>query len=531
MEKALIYTRVSTDEQAGDEKHSLDAQKRICERAIEDGGKYELAENGLYSDPGRSGTTMKRPGLQDMLLRVREDKSVRAIYVQDTDRLARNTNDHLTIRTLLHQNNISMVSVSQPGITNTPEGNFMDIVIAGVNQLQSEITARKTDKSLQEKFINGGWPTIAPPGYLNVGERQDEKIRTITEDSVRASLVAEIFKLYATGDYSVAQVSDITYRKGLVTRTGKQYVLSKVFHILTNHFYYGEMRWKGFVNTGKHKPLITKELFEQCQRVMQFNNKYACRRRKHDFLLRGFMFCETCGCRLTAGIVKKKNKAYYHCTKRSETKCDEQYTEVISLEKQVQKHFNQVKFSPALIEKIVVKIQVLYQKQRDSIASEKKVLNTMKSNLETKRAVVEEKLINQVITDAAFSRINNQLAAQLENLSKEEYLIDRKRNLKIDVIREVLKLTNDIGGAYESASPMLKRLYLGLFWTDFKVSNKKVVNAQKAPILLALEAMGSVSFGEPIKSPFQMLEKEPQRDSLSIESKLSQVRIDSSLGG
>ena len=46
MEKALIYTRVSTDDQAGDEKHSLKTQQHLCERAIQDGGKYELAENG-----------------------------------------------------------------------------------------------------------------------------------------------------------------------------------------------------------------------------------------------------------------------------------------------------------------------------------------------------------------------------------------------------------------------------------------------------------------------------------------------------
>ena len=522
MEKALIYTRVSTDDQAGDEKHSLEAQRHICERAITEGDCYILADHGLYTDPGKSGTTMNRPGLKDMLIRINEDKSIKAIFVQDTDRLARNVTDHLTMRALLQKSNVTLISVSQPGIENTPEGNFMDLIIAGVNQLQSEITARKTDKSLQEKFEGGGWPTIAPPGYLNVGERQDEKIRTIAEDPVRAPLIAEMFRLYATGDYSAAQVSDITYRKGLVTRIGKQFVLSKVFNILTNHFYYGEMRWKGLKNKGNHKPIISKELFEQCQRVMEFNNKYACRRRKHDFLLRGFMFCETCGCRFTAGMVQKKGIAYYHCTKRSETKCDQAYVEVVALEKQVQDFFNDIKFSPILIEKIVAKVQTLYQKQRDSISEEKKVLNTMKSNLETKRAVAEDKLINQVITDSAFSRINTQLTDQLEKITNEEYLIDRKRNLKINVIREVLKLTNNIGETYEAASPMLKRLYLGLFWTDFKVSQKKVVHAEKAPILLALEAIGSVSFGGSIKSPFQTVDG---------SSKESLVQIASSLGG
>jgi site-specific DNA recombinase len=521
MEKALIYTRVSTDDQTGEEKHSLKTQQHLCERAILDSGKYHLAENGLYSDPGRSGTNMNRPGLKDMLIRS-EDHHISALFIQDTDRLARNAKDHFAIRAILKKNGVKMISVSQPGIDDSAEGDVMDGILAIMNQFQSAITKRKTDKSLEEKFWSGGWPTHAPPGYLNVGDSNDSKIRVIAQDPVRLPLIVEMFKHYATGDYSVTEVSDIAYKKGLVTGTGKQYALSKVFNLLSNHFMHGEMRWKTLVNKGNHIPAISKELFEQCQRVMQFNNKYACRRRKHDFLLRGFMFCETCGCRLTAGIVKKKNKSYYHCTKRTETQCDEKYVEVTSLEKQVQKHFDEIKFSPVLVEKIVARVQNLYQKQRDSIASEKKALNTIKSNLEVKRAVAEEKLINQVISDSAFARIDNKLTVQLENIADEEYLIDRKRNLKINVIREVLKLTNDIGGTYKSASPMLKRLYLGLFWTDFKVSNKKIVNAQKAPILVALEAMGSVSFGESIKSPFQ---------TFDIDSKVPPVQIASSLGG
>jgi len=63
--------------------------------AIDDSGEYKLAPDGVYNDPGKSATNMKRPGLQDMLLRIQEDKTIRAVFVQDTDRLARNTTDHL----------------------------------------------------------------------------------------------------------------------------------------------------------------------------------------------------------------------------------------------------------------------------------------------------------------------------------------------------------------------------------------------------------------------------------------------------
>ncbi len=522
MKKAIIYIRVSTDEQAGDEKHSLRTQQRLCNEAINNSGEYELAENGLFSDPGKSGTNMKRPGLQDLLIRVQEDKRVSAVFVQDTDRLARNASDHLTIRAILQKHDVTLISISQPGIENTPEGNFMDLVIAGVNQLQSEITARKTDKSLHEKFINGGWPTKAPVGYKNSGDPNDEKVRIVTVDEIRAPFIKEMFQMYSTGDYSLAHINDYLYKKGFITEAGKQLALSKAFEVLTNHFYYGEMHWKGLVNKGNHTPIITKELFDRCQKILNFNNKYACRRRKHNFLLRGFAFCAACDNRMTAGRVLKKNKAYYHCTLRSESGCEEKYVEVHVLEAQVQKLFDNIKFSESLTEKIVAKVQSLYSQQRDIIQSEKKTIQTAKANLEKKREVAEEKLINNVINDASFSRIVSKIDEQIDNLEQEEYKIDQKRKVKINVVREVLRLVNDIGTTYREAEPNLKRLYLGLFWEEFKVAGKTVVKAQKSPILLALEAIGSVSFTKGIASPFQ----EP-----GAPSDMKVVQIASSLGG
>ena len=83
MNKALIYTRVSTEEQATSDRHSLKTQLSLCEKAIDDGGEYKLAPDGIYNDPGKSATNMKRPGLQDMLLRIQEDKTIRAVFVQE----------------------------------------------------------------------------------------------------------------------------------------------------------------------------------------------------------------------------------------------------------------------------------------------------------------------------------------------------------------------------------------------------------------------------------------------------------------
>ena len=93
MTNAYIYARVSTEEQAK-EGQSIEAQLRMC-RKYADENNLEVIN--AFVDEGKSATTMNRQALQEMLGSL---KSVSIILVQDTDRIARNTLDHLKIKAL-----------------------------------------------------------------------------------------------------------------------------------------------------------------------------------------------------------------------------------------------------------------------------------------------------------------------------------------------------------------------------------------------------------------------------------------------
>jgi DNA invertase Pin-like site-specific DNA recombinase len=498
MNKALIYIRVSTEEQATSDRHSLQTQLRLCEKAIQDSGQYLLATNGIYSDPGKSATNMRRPGLQDLLLRVQEDKTIKAVFVQDTDRLARNAGDHLTIKAILQKHNVKMISVSQPGIEDTPVGNFMDVVIAGVNQLQSQITGRKTIKSMEQKFWEGGWPTHAPLGYLNVGEKDNDKKRIVTIDPIRGPLIQEAFQLYATGDYSMLAILDLIHEKGFRARNGKRIMLSKFAYMLNNHFYYGEMHWRGLVNAGKHTPLITQGLFERCRLTTKERAHRACRRRKYNFILRGFVKCAICSCRYTAEYHPKKQISYYHCSRYKNnipgnTKCLDRYVEAHDLENQVQEKFDQLQFSEGFIQKIETRLKIVYESKKNSVASEKNRLLQARIAVENKLGRAEEKLIDGVLNDESYERLKRTYCEQIGNFEEEIARVERSKNIKVDVIQQVLALTRDIGTSYRNANPELKQLYLGLFWHHFEAKERQIVTAIKSPIVLALEEVGAMS--------------------------------------
>jgi len=487
MEHALIYCRVSTEEQAEDGHHSLHTQLKLCKRAIEESGKFKLAPDGVYEDPGKSATNMNRPGLQDMLLRVQEDKTIKAIFIQDTDRLARNANDHLTIKALLQKHGVELISVSQPGITDSPEGNFMDLVIAGVNQLQSQITSRKTLKSLEQKFKDGWWPGLAPVGYLNAGDPQDEKKRIVITDEKRAPLVKEAFKMYATGDFSVLEVRDALYKKGLVSARGARIAHSKMIEMFKNPFYTGEMRWRDLTNKGNHEALVDTDLFERVQIVMAEHNRYACRRRKFNFILRGFMFCAICGQRYTAEHHFKKNKSYYHCNRAGDQiKCTDKYVEVWDLEERVENLFKRIQFSQGFIDKVFSRVEKIYKNRKGEINKEKKQLVSQKVSIEEKRDIAEEKLFSGLISDEDFARNKKKFREQIEALNDEIYKLEKKLDIKLEEAQEVLALVRNIYKTYVGAPDELKRLYLGLFWERFEAAEKEIKKAEPTDLIKAL---------------------------------------------
>src|SRR6185295_17260862 len=120
--------------------------------------------------------------LQDLLAKCTETKETSAVIVQETDRLERNTHDHLTIRALLQKASVKLISVAQPMLDDSPEGKMIDTILASVNQFQSDISGRKVRKALQEKFDQGWWPALAPVGYVNVPDGQsgdDQRVRKI----------------------------------------------------------------------------------------------------------------------------------------------------------------------------------------------------------------------------------------------------------------------------------------------------------------------------------------------------------------
>lgn len=487
MQKALIYCRVSTEEQAI-KGYSLDAQENFC-RSFAIGSGYKV--RAVYRDEGKSGTTLDRPALKDLLVKCQEDRSINAVVVQETDRLARNTHGHLTIKTLLEKAGVSLISVAQPMLDDSPEGKMIDTIIASVNQFQSDINSRKTKKGLAQKFKEGWWPGWAPLGYVNVAVGEDSdgrKARKIVKkDPEKWYMVKDGFRLYLTGKYAVDHINDILYKKGLRSKAGKRISHSIMTSILKNPFYAGLMRWNGREKVGKHPAMITLNQHKQILEIMNSHNNYACRRRKHNFLLRGLIFCNLCGQRYTAEKHPSKNKNYYHCVSRNKHSNRGQNIETGVLDAQIEEQFEKIQFSKEFIDLVQKKLRILYQKQHQTISRQIQTLYNQKKAIETKRNKAEEKLLRGVLCDEDFVRLQTTFRTELNSLQDRIDELNSQKEYDVDIIAEVIKLSRNIHKAYKTAPYELKRQYLGLFWDKFLVQDKKIVKAVPTKLIRVLQ--------------------------------------------
>ncbi|MFW5884941.1 MAG: recombinase family protein [Patescibacteria group bacterium] len=119
-------------------------------------------------------------------------------------------------------------------------------------------------------------------------------------DKKEAEIVRRIFKMYASGNYSIQKIAEILTKEGYKTRMGNPFTFSSVKCIIPNKSYLG-LVWSPRkplpdIKSTVHKPIISKKLFDKCQDVLaERKGKFGRPVAKHRFyLLQGLVYCYNC---------------------------------------------------------------------------------------------------------------------------------------------------------------------------------------------------------------------------------------------
>lgn len=489
MKNGLIYARVSTEEQAK-EGQSIEAQIRLCKNYAQENGII-IAE--IHTDEGKSGSNTNRPGLQSMLERVSQDDNINCVLVMDTDRLARNTYDHLSIKALLRKKSVDLISISQPMIDDSPEGRFIDVVLAGTNALQSQITGRKTSKTMEQKAKAGWLPGSAPIGYKNIENPNPTNSfdrRIIVPDTSSKEQITRMFSLYSKGTYSIESLVEKLNTLGLKHK-GSIVHESTINKALKNPIYYGSFLWKGELLSGKHEPLITKEIWDQCQTVINSHNQNASRSRKHNYLLRGFAYCDDCHSRFWAAPHRGRNiiVEYYYCKKCKKGT----YVEIHKLEKQIPSWFGRIQITEKYIVELKEEAKRLLEEARSANRDDLQTLVNQKTAIQAKIQQTEDRLIDGTLTSEQYKRISTRYEKELLDTENELTRLQRGHSKKIEGILELAKMARNIKQTYKDADPDLKRHYIALFFDKFYIRDGEIKTATPSKEIKPLLKNGQIS--------------------------------------
>ena len=173
-----------------------------------------------------------------------------------------------------------------------------------------------------EKAEQGIWPTKTPLGYRNIASPDGKRV--IEPDPEVAPIITCLFEWYAPGCISLKGAARRAADAGLkYRRSGGVVPTSTVHKILRNRLYMGDFEWNGRLYQGRHVPLVTRQLWERVQGVLDGRHAKKHRQSKHGFAFSGLITCGHCG-RSLVGEIKKQRYVYYHCT-GYRGKCPEPY--------------------------------------------------------------------------------------------------------------------------------------------------------------------------------------------------------------
>jgi len=173
--------------------------------------------------------------------------------------------------------------------------------MAAIAEFYSKNLSQEAKKGLHEKVQRGGTPGYCPMGYVNSLEQIDGKqVKTITLDPDRAHIIQWAFETYASGEWSITDITAELKRRGMVTRetaTRRAIPLarSQVHRLLTSSYYTGRLPFRGVEYEGKHPALVSETVWDQVQDVLSGRRFAGDRSWRHEHYLKGSVFCANCG--------------------------------------------------------------------------------------------------------------------------------------------------------------------------------------------------------------------------------------------
>lgn len=323
--KYCLYARKSSE---SDERQAMSIDSQIKEMlALAERESLLVAEIKRESHSAKlSGS---RPVFMELIQELREGK-FNAVLTWAPDRMSRNAGDLGSLVDLMDAGKLAVIRTQSQTFTNNPNEKFLLMILCSQAKLENDNRAINVKRGIRAKCEMGWRPCMPPIGYFT--RASTGGVRDVIIDEDRAPYIIKMFEMSAAGK-SGRHIKQWLIDNNITTRKGKEIPLSIIYKILGNTFYYGEFEYpkdSGKWYTGKHEPLITRELYETVRKqlMVPLRSKWGAK----EFPFKQFLKCGSCGAAIVGEEKLKKLRngeinrhTYYHCSRQVNYDCPEPY--------------------------------------------------------------------------------------------------------------------------------------------------------------------------------------------------------------
>ena len=352
-----VYARQSVDKK---DSISIETQIDACLKMAAD----NTSQYRIYEDKGYSGSNTNRPKFEKMM----DDISagmISQVVVYKLDRISRSLLDFVQIYEAFRKHGVEFISCNERFDTGTPIGTAMLSIVMVFAQLEREtIQMRIKDNyySRGEKGLYLGGR--APFGYQKIPVNyQGKKTYMFQEDIEQASVVKDVFKMYADNTTSYGRIAKWLNNQNILTNNEKPWSSVSLGRMIRNPVYvkanadiylylkkrgamlnnevgqyigengcylYAERKnvtsskfadlSRSYVTLGLHKGIIEPDIWLSCQYVADRNKALKNSGRGTHSWLSGLMKCGYCSYSVTV-VNGYKDVLYINCGGRRRHIC------------------------------------------------------------------------------------------------------------------------------------------------------------------------------------------------------------------
>ena len=452
MPRAVIYTRVSTEEQVAN--YSLETQEETCRRYAK---QKDLEIVRVFREEGASAKTINgRPVLLDLFKFCQDKKNkISTVLIYKFDRWSRDTREGLGAIGLMAKSGIDVVSATEPS-QNNAMGKAMRNMMLVFAQLDNDVKSERTTSGMRAAFEAGRWAWQAPIGYKHTVVGDKKKLILLSK---LKPLIKDLFTNASTGLYTKTELVDRLNKRGYKEFWGSPATEKTIDKILKKKFYFGVMEAKtwGIEKLGTHEQIIDEETWIKANEAMYRSRKPRVSENSSHFPLRGHVMCGSCLKPLTGSYSRGDGGryAYYHCvnrgcskaTRKAKNDLDELYVDYLN------------QFTLSKIQRKLL-CSTLIEKAEKKVLAHKKEVERLEGSLsqlqEDKRAVIRSNDKGH-IDEEETRRLLDDLRTEEAVLKIEigENQIDHTEN--VAVVSFINHFTGNVGRFWEKLDANKKR--------------------------------------------------------------------------